>query len=78
MPSGVDTSAGSEIQVPNFDNSAAVSAYPIIELARIGGALAFKGWDNGSGYVTMGLPTGFATGAWQTLKIDLLPQEDRA
>ena len=60
-----------------FDNSAAVSAYPIIELARIGGALAFKGWDNGSGYVTMGLPTGFATGTWQTLKIDLLTSTDQ-
>ena len=55
-----------------FDNSAAISHYPIIELARISGVLAFKGWDGGSGFVTMGLPTGFATGTWQTLQIDLL------
>lgn len=59
------------------DSSDSVSAYPIIELARIDGVLAFKGWDNDTGFITMGLPTGFATGTWQTLQIDLLTSTDQ-
>jgi hypothetical protein len=61
-----------------FDASATLSAYPIIELARVGGNLVFKGWDNSTGtFSTLGLPSGFTAGSWQTLNIDLLTGSDQ-
>ena len=55
-----------------FDTNDTVSAYPIIELARINQALVFRGWDNATGtFTNMGLPSGFATNTWQTLNISL-------
>lgn len=54
-----------------YDGSNAISSYPIIELAKIDSALTFRGWDDGLGWTILGLPTGFALGAWNTLGISL-------
>ncbi|MFZ2898092.1 MAG: right-handed parallel beta-helix repeat-containing protein [Saprospiraceae bacterium] len=51
-----------------FDNLNTVSFYPIIEFASEGGVPQFRAW-NGSGWVGMGLPTGFAYNQWYTLSI---------
>lgn len=42
-----------------FDAANAVSAYPIIEFASVGGVPQFRGWNLTSGFTDMGLPTGF-------------------
>ena len=57
------------------DASNAVSGYPIVEFTRDGGVPRFRAWESGGtgGWVDMGLPTGFTTNSWITLKIRLLP-----
>jgi hypothetical protein len=55
-----------------FDNSAAVSAYPILEFTSDTATPRFRGWD-GTAWTDMGLPTGFAYDQWYTLKISMLP-----
>lgn len=42
-----------------FDADGAVSFFPILEFASLGGTPLFRAW-NGSGYTDIGLPTGFA------------------
>lgn len=50
----------------------AVTAYPIVEFTSDAGTPRFRAWDNGV-WADMGLPTGFAYDAWQTLGIESLP-----
>ncbi len=50
---------------------AAILAYPIIEFTSESATPMFRGW-NGTGWTTMGLPTGFAYDAWYTLDIQLV------
>lgn len=54
------------------DVTTSVSAYPIIELDRIGGVDLWRGW-NGSGWLTMGT----ASSGWNTLGIKLLTGIDK-
>lgn len=56
-----------------LDATNAVSAYGIVELARINGALTFRGWDNaGAGsWINMGLPSGFDANTWNTLRVGI-------
>lgn len=53
-----------------FDAGNAVSAYPIVEFASDAATPRFQAW-NGSGWMSMGLPTGFAYDAWYTLEIEM-------
>ncbi|MBI1200255.1 MAG: PEP-CTERM sorting domain-containing protein [Phenylobacterium sp.] len=57
----------------SYDATDSISAYPIIELTKIGSDLTFRGWDsNGAGsWLNLGLPSGFALGAWNRLDIML-------
>jgi hypothetical protein len=50
----------------------AVTAYPIVEFTSDTATPRFRVWDNGI-WADMGLPTGFAYDAWQTLGIESLP-----
>lgn len=50
----------------------AVTAYPIVEFTSDTATPRFRAWDNGV-WADMGLPTGFAYDAWQTLGIESLP-----
>ena len=58
-----------------FDNTASLSAFPIVEFTSDGGVGRFEGWDSGT-WVDMGLPTGFAYDTWNTLSITLSPGTD--
>ncbi len=56
------------------NSSNVVSGYPILEFASDGiGGPRFQYWNNGAGFVSMGLPDGFAYNTWVTLRISLLP-----
>ncbi len=63
---------GGSLWGTGVDNLSLTTAYPIIEFASEGGTGRFRGWDNGSGWVDMGLPTGFAADQFYTMKIDLV------
>ncbi|MBS1703761.1 MAG: PEP-CTERM sorting domain-containing protein [Armatimonadetes bacterium] len=57
------------------DNTNAISDYPIIEFSSNtdtdGSGPRFRGWNDADGWVSMGLPTGFAYDSWYTLNITL-------
>lgn len=53
-----------------YDAGDAVSAYPILEFASDGPGARFQGWTS-SGWVSMGLPTGFAYDRFHTLSFEL-------
>lgn len=53
------------------DASDAISAYPVIEFYSNGQNGLFHVWDSQSGWIDLGLPTGFAYDDWYTLEISL-------
>jgi hypothetical protein len=55
------------------DATSAISAYPIIEMARIGGVDTWRGWDPSGSWITMGT----ASSGWNTLDIKLLTGSDQ-
>ncbi len=63
---------GGSLWGTGVDNLNATAAFPIIEFASEGGTGRFRGWDNNTGWVDMGLPTGFAANQFYNMKIDLV------
>lgn len=55
------------------DNADAVSSYPILEFTSDTATPRFRGWEADGSWIDLGLPTGFAYDAWQTLEITKLP-----
>lgn len=53
------------------DGANAVSAYPILEFTT-DGTPRFRGFEGDGSWIDLGLPTGFAYDAWQTLTIEKL------
>lgn len=51
----------------------AVSAYPILEFTSDTANPRFRGFEGDGSWIDLGLPTGFAYDAWQTLEIEKLP-----
>src|SRR5690606_19054545 len=54
------------------DGGNAVSAYPLVEFTSEG-TPRFRGFEGDGSWIDLGLPTGFAYDAWQTLEITKLP-----
>lgn len=54
-----------------FNVTNGISFFPIVEFASIGNVGNFRGWNGTAGWVSMGLPTGFAYDSWYTLSISL-------
>ncbi len=55
-----------------FDNTNALSAYPIIEFTSDAGNPRFRGWEDNGTWYDMGLPAGFVYDQWVTLRLQLL------
>lgn len=56
-----------------IDGSNTISAYPIVELHKIGAALAFRGWDSNLGsWFDLTAPVGALNTGWDTLGISLV------
>lgn len=49
-----------------------IVSYPIIEFASDNADPRFQVWDSGSGFIDIGLPTGFAYDSWWSLTMDIV------
>lgn len=63
---------GGSLWGTGVDSLNSVTAFPIIEFASEGSGPRFRGWDNNTGWVDMGLPTGFAADQFYTMNVNLV------